>query len=83
MTILVARGEFENFLRFFHSEVAGGVENPEQRDAEIACAAGASALQALENCGEILLAIQADADRDVNFRVEHSSLLSVAASGDR
>ena len=56
---------------FLHSEVAGGVEDPQQRGAKISCAAGASAFQPFENGGEILLAIEADADRDINFRVQH------------
>ena len=67
----VARGELENFLRFLHSEVAGGVENPEQRNAEVACAAGPAALQAFKDGGEILLAKQADADRNVDLRMQH------------
>jgi hypothetical protein len=63
--------QFEDFLRFLNSEVARGVENPQQRDAEIAGAAGASAFEAFEDGGEILLAEEADADRDVDLGVQH------------
>jgi hypothetical protein len=71
VALAVEDGQFENSLRLFDAEVAGGVENPEQRDAEIAGAAGASAFEGIEDGGEILLAAQADADRDVNFGVQN------------
>ena len=71
MAVPVASGEFENFLRFLDSEVAGGVEDPKQRNAEIARAAGAAALQTLEDGGEILLAEKADADGNVDLGVQH------------
>ena len=79
MAVVIPRRQFENFLCFFDSEVAGGVENPEQRNTEIACAAGASALETFKDGGEILLAKKADADRDVDLGVQHVSLLSGAA----
>ncbi len=71
VAVAVARRQFENLLRFLDSEVAGGVEDPKQRNAEIARAAGASAFQAFEDGGEILLAEEADADRNVDFGVQH------------
>src|SRR5580704_4060786 len=71
VALAVEHGEFENSLRLFDAEVAGRVENPEQRDAEIACATGASAFESVEDGGEILLAAQAHADRDVNFGMEN------------
>ena len=69
--IPIARREFENLLRLFHAEVAGSIENPEQRHAEIARPARPSALQSFEDRGEILLAEQADADRNVDFGMQH------------
>ena len=71
MAIPITHREFENFLRFLDSEVAGGVEDPQQGHAEVARAAGASAFQAFEDGGEILLAEKADADRNVDLRVQH------------
>src|ERR1022692_4057619 len=71
VAIPVARRELENFLCFLDSEVAGGVEDPEQRHTEIARAAGAAALETLEDGGEILLAIEADAYRNIGLRVQH------------
>ena len=71
MAVVVSRRQFENFLRFLDSEVAGCVENPEQRHAEIASAAGTSALQALEDRGEILLAKETDADGNIDLGVQH------------
>src|SRR5438477_3095771 len=47
--IPVASCEFEDSLCLLDSEVACGVENPQQRYAEIACAAGPSAVQAFED----------------------------------
>ena len=71
VTIPVARRQLENLLRRFHSEVSRGIENPQQRDPKIARPARTSALQSFEDGGEILLAVQADADSDVHFRVQH------------
>ena len=71
VAVAVARCEFENFLCFLDSEVASGVENPQQRNAEIARAAGASAFETFEDGGEILLAKKADADCDVDLGVQH------------
>ena len=60
VTVLIAHRQFKHLLRFFYAEMAGGVENPEQRDAEIARAAGASTFEAFEDRREILLADKAD-----------------------
>src|SRR5579864_6441034 len=68
VAIPVTRSEFKNFLRFLDSEVARRIENPQQRYAEIAGAACPPALQSFEDGGEILLAIKANADRDVHLR---------------
>ena len=75
MTIPVARRELEDFLRFFDSEVAGCIENPQQRNTEVARAAGATALETLEDGGEILLAIKADANRNIDLRVQYGFFL--------
>ena len=70
VAVAVARGQFEHLLRFFDSEVAGGVEDPEQRHAEIAGTTGASAFQTFEDGGEILLAEEADADRNIDLGMQ-------------
>src|SRR5205807_835509 len=69
--VVITNGELEDFLRGFSAELADGVENPNQRDAEVARAAGAAAIQAFEDGGEILLAPQADSDRDIDFGVQN------------
>ena len=51
-------------LRLLNSKLPDSIEDPQKRNAEVAFAARAAALQALENCREILLAPQADADRN-------------------
>src|SRR5579863_7939789 len=71
VTLAVEHGEFENSLRLFDAEVAGRVKNPEQRDTEIAGAAGASAFEGIEDGGEILLAAQANTDGNINLGVEN------------
>ncbi len=71
VAILIAHRKFENFLRFFHAEVARGVEDPEQGDAEVACAVGTPALHAFENGGEILLAEQAHAHCHIDLGMQH------------
>ena len=75
MTIPVACGELEDFLCLLDSEVAGCIENPQQRNAEVAGAAGATALQTLEDRGEILLAIKADANRNIDLGVQYGFFL--------
>ena len=69
--IMIADGQLEDLLRGFRAELADSVENPEQRDAEVALAAGAAAIEAFEDGGEILLAPQADADRNVNLGMQN------------
>src|ERR1017187_2070076 len=71
MAVTVACRQFENFLRFLDSKVAGGGEDPQQRHAEISRAPSAPAIEAFEDGGEILLAVQADAHRNVDLRVQH------------
>src|SRR5579859_1638668 len=60
MLVLVACRQLEYFLCLLYAEVASGVENPQEGDAEIARAAAASTLEAFKNRGEILFAIEAD-----------------------
>src|ERR1700675_2991757 len=69
VAVPVARREVKDFLCFFDSEVTGGIEDPQQRYAEIARAAGASAIQTFKDCVEILFAIEADAHRNIDLRV--------------
>ena len=71
VAVLVVRSELEHFLCFFDAEVAGRVENPEQRDAEIARSAGASAFESFKDCLKILLAVKAHTDRDIDFSVQN------------
>ncbi len=71
MTVFVENGKFEHFLCLFYSKVASRVENPEKRDAEIPCSAGAATLEAFEDGGKILLTIETDTDRDIDFRVQY------------
>ena len=70
LAVMVAHGKLEDFLRGLGAELADGVEDPEQRDAEVAGAARASAVETFENGGEILLAPKADSNRNVNFGVQ-------------
>src|SRR5580692_4460016 len=70
MAVAVADGEIENFLRFFDAEMAGRVENPEQGNSKVAGSAGSSALEAFKNGGEILLAPQTYAHRNVHLGVQ-------------
>ncbi len=55
-------GEVEHAMRFVGSELANGIEDPHERNAEVFLSALAATFQALENRGEILLAPEADAD---------------------
>jgi hypothetical protein len=52
-------------------EAANRVEDPEQRSSEVAFSAFATAFQSGEERIEVLLAPQADADRKVDFSVQH------------
>ena len=63
-------GKIEDWLGFFGSELADGVEDPEQRDSEVFVAALAAPFQAFKNRREILLAPEADADRNRDFGVQ-------------
>ena len=71
MAILVVDCEFEDLLRLFHAEVTSRVENPKQRNAEITSSASAATLQAFEDGSEILLAKQADSDRDIDLGMQN------------
>ena len=48
VAVSVTRCEFKNFLRLLDSEVPGSVENPEQRNPEIARATGPRRVPALQ-----------------------------------
>ena len=69
--VVIADGELEHILGGFGAELAYSVEDPKQRDAEVARAAGAAAIEAFEDGGEILFAPEADSDRDIDFGVQH------------
>ncbi len=69
--IMIANGELEDVLRGFRAELPDSVEDPDKRDAEVASAAGAAAIEAFEDGGEILLAPEADANRNVNLGVQN------------
>src|SRR6202167_5272334 len=69
--IVIADGEFEDLLRRLASELTDSIEDPDERDAEITRAAGAAAIEAFENSSEIVIAPQADANRNVNFSVQN------------
>jgi hypothetical protein len=64
-------GEVEDLAGLFRAELADGVEDPEQRDAEVLLAAPAAALQAFEDGREILLAPEADADGNRDLGVQN------------
>ncbi len=70
-SIMIMDGEFKDVLRGFKAKLANSVEDPEKRDSEVASAAGAAAIQAFEDGGEILLAPEADSDRNVNFGMQN------------
>ena len=69
--IVIANGELEDLLRGFRTELADSVENPDQRDAEVARAAGAATIEAFKDGGEILFAPEADANRNINLGVQN------------
>ena len=64
--------KLENFLGGVGAELADGVEDPEERDAEVAGAAGTASIEAFEDGGKILFAPEADSDRDIDFGVQHA-----------
>src|ERR1035437_3595678 len=63
-------GEIEHALRFLGAKLPDGIEDPHERYAEIFLAALAAAFQPLENRREILLAPEADADRNHHLRMK-------------
>src|SRR6185312_5831437 len=63
--------EFEYILCGGVTELADSVEDPEQGNSKIALTPLAAALEAFKDGVEILLAPQADANGDINFRMEH------------
>ena len=71
VAIVVASRELKNFLRLLDSELPDGIEDPQQRDAEISRAPSAAPFQSFKNGGEILLAPKAHADRNVNLRMQN------------
>src|ERR1700677_2645697 len=71
IAIMKLNGEIEHTLRFFGAELPNRIEDPQQRNAEVFFSALSSAFQALENCGEILLAPEADTDRNNDLRVQN------------
>src|SRR6266404_788099 len=64
-------GEIKHTLRFLGAELANGIEYPHQRNAEVFLSALAAMFQALENRGEILLAPEADADRNNHLGMQN------------
>src|ERR1700691_4680629 len=71
LAVVIADGQLEDFLRGLGPELAAGVEDPYQGDAEVASATGPAAIEALEDGSKILLTPEADSDRDVDLGVEH------------
>src|SRR5271155_1011680 len=67
ISIMKLDGEIEHALRLLGSELPYGVEDPEQGNAEVLLAALAAAFQPFKNGGKILLAPEADADRNNNL----------------
>ena len=70
--IVIANGEFEDFLGSLRAELADSVENPDKRDAEVARAAGAAAIEPFEDGRKILFAPEANANRNVNLGVQNT-----------
>src|SRR5229473_6461611 len=64
-------GEIEHALSLLCAELPDGIEYPQQRNAEVFLSALAATFQPLENRGEILLAPEADADRNNNLRMQN------------
>src|ERR1019366_1958051 len=64
-------GEIEHALRFLGAELPDGIEYPQQRNAEVFLSPLAATFQPLENRGEILLAPEADANRNNNLRMQN------------
>src|SRR5215831_900830 len=70
VTIAITDGEIADRASSVRAELADSVEHPQERDAEVAGAAFASALEAFKDRVEILLAPQVDANRDVDLGVQ-------------
>src|ERR1700675_970971 len=71
VAIMKLDGEVEHALRFLGAELANGIEDPQQRNAEVFLSALAAPFQALKNRGKILLAPEADANRNNNLRMQN------------
>ncbi len=63
--------QIEHTLRFLRAELPNGIEDPQQRNAEVFLAALAAAFEAFEDRGKILFAPQTDADRNDDFSVQN------------
>src|SRR5579859_4837371 len=75
VALSVADREFEDALCRLDSKVADRVEDPENRDAEVALAALASALNAFEHRLEVMLPPMHDSDRDIYLGMQHPLLV--------
>src|SRR6266446_7596841 len=71
VTIAKLDSEIEHALRFLGAKLSNGIEYPQQRDAEVFFSALAAMFQALEDRGEILLAPEANTDRNNNLRMQN------------
>src|ERR1700732_4441870 len=71
VAIMKLDSEVEHALRFLGAELANRIEYPQQRNAEVFLSALAATFQALENRGEVLLAPEADTDRNNNLRMQN------------
>src|ERR1035441_2669566 len=63
--------QIEHALRLLGTELADGIEDPQQRNAEVFFSALATAIEALEKRGEILFAPEADAGRNNHLRMKN------------
>src|SRR5208283_1554605 len=70
-TVVIADRKLENLLRGLSAKLAHSIEDPHQRYAEVAGAAGPAAVESLEDGGEILLAPQAHSHRNVNLGMQN------------
>ena len=71
MAVLVADSKLENFLSLLDAKVASTIEKPQQGNSEVAGPPRSAKLQALKDGGKVLLAKQADANRDVHLGVQY------------
>src|ERR1700683_2573957 len=71
VAVVIADCKLKDFLSGLSAKLADSVEDPHQRDAEVTRAAGTAAIQAFEDGGEILLAPQANANRNVDLGVQN------------